>query len=161
MIMIRFPGTAETSVTWRTLAIDNSKAILVLIGIFVLAYLVPHLLLPGLMLGISGLPMVPLMLVLSFGALLFKAGNRVRKLWWFAAAGIAWFLTPIYGELLLLPWIDRLLADEVIVSTTSEGQFVWTQWVWTLPFLAFNVIVGLIRLWQLKREVAQMKVTTS
>lgn len=158
--MTRDPGAAGTSITWRTLLTDNFTALSVLIAIFLLAYLVPYLLLPGLLLGVSGLPMVPLMFTLSFGALLFKAGALGNQLWWFASAGLAWFLTPVFGEQLLLPWLDRIVG-EASVSTVSGELLPWTQWVWTLPFLMLYVIIGLMRMRRPKSDAAPMKTATA
>lgn len=137
-------NTASSRISWRSLLIDNIFGIAFLLCVLFLTVAISAIGFLGYVLFLSGVPLVLVMIPLSFVALLASEQSLGIARWWFVASFIAWAVSPLIGGW-LYPLLNSLGDQPVVVS--DPGAFVvWTQWIWALPFLGLYALIGAFRM---------------
>lgn len=131
---------APRRTNWSSLLVDNILGLAFLIGTLFLTISISAIGLLGYVLFLSGVPVTLTMMPLSFLALLIPHRSQWRASWWFLTVAVAWVVSPIVGGV-LFPWFNSL-GDQPAVVSDLGSLVVWTQWLWTLPFIMVYLAIG-------------------
>ena len=139
------------AVNVRTLSRDNAWGVVFLLLLVFLSCATIYLLVLGAVLFLMGLPMVLMMLPLSYAALAFRNETTIRRIWWFISTLIAWISGPLLAHA-LYPWLNSIQANPASMSPAND-PLVLTKWLWSAPFLVLYLLIGLARVRKQRRTL--------